>query len=210
MSPDEMLEQVANITVVKVIKFGIPRTGLTSMDYLRERLREIAPDDDFSKLKRKLSVGATNLNTGKFQLFSEGPLHEPVAASCSIPFVFKPVLINDQLFVDGGIISNMPVDPIRDEVDFLIGSSLIPDSELSLADLSSVISISWRTFDLSVRANSAECGPCCDLLLEPPDLANHNIFSLKKIQEIHDIGYAYTKAKLEKLAIPSSLKVAAK
>ncbi|PHI20992.1 patatin [Lewinellaceae bacterium SD302] len=199
LSPDEMLDFVKEISMVKVIKFGIPRTGLTTMDYLRERLGTVLENDDFMELKRPLCVGATNLNTGKFQLFDQGPLIEAVAASCSIPFVFKPVELNGELFVDGGIMCNMPVEPLEDQVDYIIGSNLIPESHVPVSDLTSVIGISWRCFDLSVMANTLNCRPCCDLLFEPPAVANHNIFSFKKIQELHDIGYNYAKTKITEL-----------
>lgn len=196
LSPDEMLEFSREISVVKVMKLGIPKTGLTTMDYLRERMNSVLSKDDFDALPMPLVVGATNLNTGKFQLHQEGSVIEAVAASCSIPFVFKPVEIGGDLFVDGGIMCNMPVEPLKEKVDYIIGCNLIPENHVLHSDLSSVIGISWRCFDLSVMANTLSCRPDCDLLFEPPTVTDHNIFSFNKIQELHDIGYAHAKSKL--------------
>lgn len=199
MSADDMLAFSAEISMVKVIKFGIPRTGLTTMDYLRERLRLAVPVDDFAALEKPLIVGATNLNTGRFQTLESGSLYEAIAASCSIPFVFKPVEIDGQLFVDGGIMNNLAVAPLEETTDYVIGSNLIPDKEVTTDELSSVIGISWRCFDLSVKANAADCRRRCDLLFEPPAVADHNIFSFRKIRELHDIGYDYARRRMEQL-----------
>lgn len=204
MTPDEMMDFIAEISVFKVIKLGIPLTGLTSMDYLRSRLKVIAPDNSFEALKYPLGVGATNLNTGKFEVFSTGPLHEAVAASCSLPFVFKPVEIDNSLYVDGGLMNNMPTQPLERVANFIIGSNVVPANEIGSEELTSVIGITWRVFDLSVRANTADCRQRCDLLFEPLEVAEHNIFSFRKLQELHDIGYQNACKTLEALLAKSS------
>lgn len=201
MSPDEMMEFVAEISVFKVIKLGIPLTGLTTMDYLLNRLKMIAPEDRFEALKIPLGVGATNLNGGKFEVFSTGPLHRAVAASCSLPFVFKPVEIDQSLYVDGGVMNNMPTQPLERLSEFIIGSNVVPGNEVGGETLSSVLDITWRVFDLSVRANTFNCRDRCDLLFEPMGVAEHNIFSFKKLQDLHDIGYQYAREKLEALLV---------
>lgn len=192
-TPEEMLEFVAQSSMIRVIKFGIPRTGLTTMDYLRERIAVMLPENSFEPLVRKLYIGTTNISAGTFELHSNGKLHDLVAASCSIPFVFKPMEIDGQLYVDGGIMNNMATEPLEGKVDYIIGSNLIPPTTLAKKDLSSVISISWRCFDLSVMANTSPCASRCDLLIEPPAVADHNIFSFSKIHELYEIGYVYAK-----------------
>ncbi len=38
MQPEDMLKFVMDSSMLRVIKFGIPLTGLTNLDYLKERL----------------------------------------------------------------------------------------------------------------------------------------------------------------------------
>lgn len=204
MDADEMLEFVTSASMIKVIKFGMPRTGLTTMDYLRERLKIVAPDDSFEALGISLAVGVTNLNQGQFEIFEKGPLHEVVAASCSVPFVFKPVKINDEFYVDGGVMNNMATAPLLGKSDYIIGCNLMPDNVVSNEELSSMVGISRRCFVLSVKANTVGRRQDCDMLFEPTGVAEHNIFSFKKIRELHDIGYAYAKEKLELLLANSN------
>ena len=65
--------------------------------------------------------GATDLDNNKPVDFTEGPLFDCVAASCSIPIIFKPVRINGITYVDGGVLANLPAWALRDKCKYLIG-----------------------------------------------------------------------------------------
>ena len=54
-------------------------------------------------------IGA-NLETGAAKVFYEGSLAQAIRASMSIPSVFEPVVIEDSLYVDGGVVLNLPVE----------------------------------------------------------------------------------------------------
>lgn len=88
--------------------------------FLKVRYGYVAPRlsfVEFAKLTGKtLTITATNLATNKVQVFSVD--HTPhvcviqaVCASACVPFLFKPVLINGDAFVDGGVSSELPPLP---------------------------------------------------------------------------------------------------
>lgn len=191
-TPDEMLDFVAKSSVYKLIKVGIPRTGLTNLNYLRQKLIETIRKDSFEGLRYPLHVAITNLNTGQVEIRSSGVLFDVIVASCSLPFVFKPVLLNGQLYVDGGVMSNLPVRAIRRRADFVIGVNLIPRCGMEDREMTTVIGIMQRCFDLSVISNTTPEAELCDILLEPLELRNYHIFQLNKYQEMHDLGYEDT------------------
>lgn len=56
-----------------------------------------------------LGVVATNLNTGQGILFQRGDTGQAVRASSAVPSVFQPVRIAGQTYVDGGLVSPVPV-----------------------------------------------------------------------------------------------------
>lgn len=199
LSPDEMLSAVHQTSLVRLIKVGIPTTGLTKLDHLKERLALLHPANDFSGLLYPLHIGITNLSTGQLELHHEGPLHDILAASCSIPFVFKPVIIDGVHYVDGGVIKNMPVKPLINEADFIIGSNLMPYDHLPPADVGSVINIVWRCFDLSIMANTLPSAELCDIVVEAPRINDYNIFNLARLGELHDLGYETTRAKIPEI-----------
>jgi len=199
LSPDEMLRNVLATSVLRVIKVGNPLMGLTSLDYLKERIARIVPRNSFEGLKYPLHIGITNLNTAMQELRSEGPLYDILAASCSIPFVFKPVVIDGYNYVDGGVIRNMPVAPLLQDTDFVIGSNLMPFGLLPPADVSTVISVVWRTFELSIMSNTLSDTELCDIVIEPSMLNDCNIFNFTKLKDMHDLGYEHAKSRLPEI-----------
>ncbi len=194
LEPDAMMTAVAETSLVKLVRFGIPTTGLTKLDYLRERVLEVVPSNSFASLRRPLHIGITNLNAGQLELRNDGDLADILAASCSIPFVFKPVLVNGSHCVDGGVICNMPVTPLLSEVDFIIGSNLMPYGLLPPADTGTVVNIVWRCFDLGIMSNTLPSLDLCDVVIEPARINAFNIFSINRLTELHDLGYAHTVA----------------
>jgi predicted acylesterase/phospholipase RssA len=68
---------------------------------------------NFDSLPIPFRAVVTNLATGEARILAGGDLAQAVRASFAIPVVFRPVLLDDSLFVDGGIADNVPVDPAR-------------------------------------------------------------------------------------------------
>ncbi|THH41686.1 patatin-like phospholipase family protein [Neolewinella litorea] len=196
VSPDDMMTFALESSIFRFYKLGMPLTGLTSSVYLQERLATVIPDNSFEQLQRHFYVGVTNLNTGQLECHDSGPLHELVAASCGIPFLFRPVVIDGAQYVDGGVIENMPVKPLLNQTDFIIGSNLMPYESLKPADVKTVIGIVWRCFDLSIMANTLPSAELCDVVLEPSNLNDYHIFNLNRLTDLHDVGYEHTRKRL--------------
>jgi len=64
-------------------------------------------------LKRKFAAVATDLETGKAAIFTSGNVGMAVRASSSIPGVFSPMVIRGHEYVDGGVVSPIPVHAAR-------------------------------------------------------------------------------------------------
>lgn len=193
---DEMMSFALKSSILRFYRIGMPIAGLTSSDYLKERLATVVPENSFDGLKIPLHVGVTNLNTGQLECWDSGPLHELVAASCGIPFLFRPVIIRGAQYVDGGVIENMPVRPLLNKSDFIIGSNLMPYENLKPANAKTVVTIVWRCFDLSIMANTLQSTELCDVVLDPSTLNDYHIFSLNRLTDLHDVGYEHTRKRL--------------
>jgi len=189
MSAEDMLEFVRKTSVLKLIRAHIPYTGLISLQYLKERMQEVVPGDRFEDLQHPLSITTTNLLTGKCEYFSTGPLSDMVCASSAIPLIFKPVKWNDRIYVDGGVVNNLPVDGLRGKVDLIIGVNVMPEETLSLRELTNLFQVGTRTFELSILANSRESMKKADLIIEPKGLRLYSMFNMSKYEEIHQLGY---------------------
>ncbi|UTH75595.1 patatin-like phospholipase family protein [Chromobacterium sp. IIBBL 290-4] len=66
------------------------------------------------KLPKSLGVVATELDSGRKVVFRTGNTGQAVRASASIPNVFLPVKIGNKSYVDGGLVSPVPVSAARE------------------------------------------------------------------------------------------------
>lgn len=83
----------------------------------------------FNKFKKKLVVTGVCLNDSKLYYFNHinTPDMEVITAiriSCSIPFIFKPVIYDNKIWIDGGCFNNYPIEYFKDKLDDVIGISL--------------------------------------------------------------------------------------
>jgi predicted acylesterase/phospholipase RssA len=80
------------------------RPSLYSGDGLRRVAERYLEDTTFDDLRVPLRIVATDLVSGQAKLFSSGPLLPAVVASSAMPGIFPPVIAEDTLLVDGGIV----------------------------------------------------------------------------------------------------------
>lgn len=198
-TPAEMREIVKTSNIYKVFRMVLPLRGLSSQDYLRSQLQQYVPENDFGKLKRKFLVGVTNLNSGKHEIWEDGPLHDLVVASSSVPGLFQPIAISDRWYVDGGVMNNLPIDPVAPLCDFVIASNVVTKVEKSTTELSNLKSILARVFEISLWYRSRLQDHLCDLIIEPEGLESYNLFNFSKAEELCNIGYESACRTLEAL-----------
>ena len=78
-------------------------------DYVNEQVRR----KPLEQLAKPFVAVATRLEDGERTVFARGNTGQAVRASSSVPGVFQPVTIGKYHFVDGGIVSPVPVDAAR-------------------------------------------------------------------------------------------------
>jgi len=101
------------------------------------------PDSSFDDLRVRFRAVATDLISGKRIIFDHGDLAEALRASVTVPLLFSPVKKDSMELVDGGLISNIPVDVAQNlGADIVVAinttSGLRPPNELSAP---------WKTAD---------------------------------------------------------------
>src|SRR6056297_3966536 len=104
----------------------MPVNGFMSLERMGEKLREMLSSVNFSDLKLPFYTSVTNILTGKIEYLSQGNVVKAVQASSSIPIIFSPVEINGQLYVDGGLLDNVPIKPLQEKCDKIIAVEIMP------------------------------------------------------------------------------------
>jgi NTE family protein len=78
--------------------------------------------NDFSQLPIPFFCIATNVETGKQVILDKGNLTQSMMASGALPSLFQPVIINNEILIDGGVVNNYPIDELRAKgMDIIIG-----------------------------------------------------------------------------------------
>jgi NTE family protein len=186
---------------LKYIRPAVPNNGLLHISGIIRILKSALHARTFEELKIPLFVTATDLYNGIAVYFSKGELLYPVIASASIPILFKPLIINNIPYVDGGVLDNLPIRPIENICEFIIGSSVNPIGYEE--NISNLINIAERVFFLSMSKEIIEKSKRFNLLIAPPELRKHKVLDPEKSREIFMIGYKATQEKLKDLDIAS-------
>jgi len=189
-SPDEILHIILKTKFFHAFRPSLSFTGLLRMEALEKILHEYLPVD-FGSLKIPLTIGTTNLKQGKTVFFSIGQLLKPILASACVPGIFNPVEIDGVKYIDGGILNNLPVEPLLDKDYAIIGVHTNPINENFIGK--NVKNILERTMLLAISGNTKLNASFCDHYIEPPALGEYTAMDISKAEELFKIGYQYTK-----------------
>jgi len=81
---------------------------LFSNDGIRALVDKI-PVTLFEEMQRPLSIVAANLRTGAEHVFESGAIEPALLATTALPGIFPPVSVDGELYVDGGVVNNVPI-----------------------------------------------------------------------------------------------------
>ena len=113
-----------------------------------------------------------------------------MASSC-VPTIFEPVEYDGTMLLDGGILNNLPIEPLIGQCDKLIGiyvnSISTEPTGLSMKNLPD------RTFHLAISQRETAKAAQCQLYIEPPGMNRFGMFETNQAEEIYQYAYEYTK-----------------
>jgi NTE family protein len=98
--------------------------------------------ESFDDLPTPFRCVATDLVTGKSFVFDHGPIAQAMRSSMSIPGVFAPVRDGKSVYVDGGLLDNLPSDVVRQmgaDVVIAIHLEIAPSDASQIQSLFSVL-----------------------------------------------------------------------
>ena len=191
-SPAEILSIASERSLIWMFSLRLPNKGFVRHTFLRKMLQRYIPENNFEDLKKPLYVAIANLNTGKAEIRSSGPLHDVIIASSSIPVLYEPIRIGEYWYADGGLLMNLPVSPIRHACDYLIAVNLIPRKLLTSEEVNTISGVAARTFNLAAINTIEPELKYCDVIIEPESIYQYSRFNFTKIKEMYEIGYRET------------------
>jgi NTE family protein len=143
----------------------------------------------FDDLPTPFRCVATDLVTGKQAVFKDGSLSRAMRATMAIPGLFSPIREGEHVYVDGGLVGNLPTDVVRDMgADVVIGVHL-QTSPAEANKIQSLFAILGRSIDVVVAGNEIRGLAGADLVVSV-DLQDFNSLEYQKSKEIIDRGTA--------------------
>lgn len=103
----------------------------------------------FADLQIPLKITTTNFLTKEQSIFDEGKLLPALKASYSLPGLLAPVKINNNIFVDGGMVNPLPWDIIENDCDIIVAIDVLSNSKTkSLVDMPPAYDIFFSSFQI--------------------------------------------------------------
>ena len=122
-------------------------------DLLRTYVARARAQTDFDQLPIPFRAVATDMVTGRMVVLEDGDLATAMRASMAIPGAFAPVVTNQYILSDGGMVRNIPVDVARDLcADVVIVVNLV-EQELTRDKLQTATQLVLRSSDVGIMAN---------------------------------------------------------
>ncbi|HEY3627166.1 MAG TPA: patatin-like phospholipase family protein [Terracidiphilus sp.] len=148
----------------------------------------------FDELPIPFACVGTDLVHNKAHTFREGDLSVALRSTMSLPGIFTPVRANDTVYVDGGLLDNLPVDVTREMgADLTIAVHLAVNPLEANSPLSSV-GVLGQSLSVVVAANELRSMEMADVLIRVP-LEDYTGMDYKKGAEIIKLGYDAAESK---------------
>jgi len=146
--------------------WSLPDRGIFRGEALQNFVNRAVRDRPLEKLNRVFAVVATELQSGGQVVFSRGDTGMAVRASSSVPGLFQPVTINGKEYVDGGLVSPVPIRVAKS-----LGAGLIIAVDVSskprYGKTNDTLDMLLQTFAIMGQAIASNELPEADIVIRP-------------------------------------------
>ena len=142
---------------------------------------------------------ATNLVTGKSFVFDHGSLAQALRATMSLPGVFAPVRDGNDVYVDGGLLGNLPTDVVRQMGADVVIAVHLETAPTDASQIQSLFSVLGRSVEVVIHQNELQGLADADLVVSV-DLKAFNSIDYEQAGNIMDRGSQAADAKANILA----------
>jgi NTE family protein len=160
----------------------------------------------FNDLPTPFACVATELNSGKQHVFHDGSLSLALRATMSLPGIFTPVRSGNNVYADGGLLNNLPVDVAKDMGAQLTIAVYLQTDSFNAQQPLNTFSVLGQSLSVMIAANELKSMQMADVLVTVP-LQKYDALAYDKAAEMIHLGYEAAEGKsaiLSKLAVDDS------
>jgi NTE family protein len=193
----KQIEKVAlKLNWLDISRLKISKYGVLNNSKIKSIIRDQIGNVSFKDSKIPVAMVATDLISRKKVILKEGSIEDAVLASTCIPGVFSPIIQNDMLLVDGGVVENVPVSTLETlGAKFKISVDLT--SHRNTAIPKNIIDVIISSINLAMLSSTISDTKKADIQISP-DLGKFSPIDSKKTKELIDVGYNTSLPQLQK------------
>lgn len=189
---DEFIVKYKMNSLRHIIRFKrIGGNSLVSQERVREMLLDVIPHNSFEALVKKFYLSVVEVKSAQWEIISEGGnLIDYISASMAVPFVFQPELIGEKIYVDGGLMNNLPIEPLVGVCDIIIAVDVQApvNSEMELTAKNFAV----RCYNIMQKEMQHKRVKSASHYITIPELELYNAVDFKKYKTLEEIGYSAT------------------
>lgn len=204
LSPDDMAQCFKDMSSLSsFVSLKVPDNSLMRIDKFGKLIESWLPVRNLEDLQIPTIVCATDFQHCKSIGWGKGEIVPRVLASCAIPIVFQPVKINDGVFVDGGVLRNLPAWAVRKYCKTLYGINCSPINAVWEDPLKhNIIDVALRTYRMMSKSNMVNDAKICDVLINLRGAHAIGTFDISKFDHAVKMGYETACRVLERTLNP--------
>lgn len=169
--------------------FSLKPKGLLKGEKFLSFLYDQMKVDSFEELVIPFKVVATDFWRNEQVVFDAGDLLPAIRSSMAIPYVFTPVILEDRVLVDGGLVNNVPHDLLSEKCDIKIAVDIMGEHSTSKTKIPSPLDAMFHTYEVmqdSIATAKLEAHPV-DIYMRPP-LMDIDVLDFYKAETIYAQG----------------------
>ncbi len=165
--------------------------GLLNNQKMGKKIRDLLGEVSFNETRIPLAIVTADISKGEKVVLREGDVGKAVIASSCIPGVFKPVQYDGRMLVDGGIMENVPIEPLRDMgMGYVIGVDL--NTRHSYKKPRHIIDVIMNATLIMMNTATKIQTSKADLMITP-DLSPFNLVDTGQVDDLIVEGYLEAK-----------------
>jgi len=194
----EKMYKIAKETNLKDIKSSKLMFVPSKTEGIENIIKKEIGDINVEDLKIPLIVVAVDMKSTQEQDIMKGNLSKAVAGSCAVPGVFQPVIFEDKILCDGGLINTLPSNVLKlYDCDYVVGIDINPGRGYG-TDSTKVVDIISCSIRVLMKSNAIKGYLYSDVLLKP-DTKRFRSTKKDGFEQMIEEGYKATMESIEKV-----------
>lgn len=197
--PEDILTLIQDLELFDVASLRLSKMGLMSHQQIGTLITKTIGNKNIEDSPMPLAIVSTNIVSGQRHVFHKGPVAQAVLASTAIPGIFQPVKLDGSILVDGGLVENVPISPLRElGADCIIAVNLNGSAEYGQPQdaFDILLNATDIALDNTTRIQLANADAVVDL-----KLSEYSRNDPKHIPALYEAGYMGTREYLDDIRL---------